>query len=382
MVSKKKTGGSRREKTIHEVRGTISDMLKGGKTSSSGFVELDEEMDSLDRAAKQASNMIDHKVAAAYKIKKMEQAGIFSRKDIEQAKNDLGISTEGESASKQETGYNILSTQLANEQDPEERRRLSHELMITNVYEQLKGRPMHEIQTAVNNLKMSFIEPKKTESKTEDFKDRLLLKFIDKNMGEPKSELDNLDKLTSLIDKVQKLTPQSDSLKEMSENIKAYKELGIIKDPATSIEESKLEVEKLKINKEYEIKDKEIESDKQRTKSLADIGGDVLSSAFEAFGAATNKGDGKGASRSNPAVRQQTLQNAMNATCVTPGCGAKILVTNIDQSREINCGGCGQKYIFDSDQKKLFVAGVEQSGPETSGPAPGTNQDTSQSSTA
>ena len=381
MVSKKKTGGSRRERTIHEVRGTISDMLKGGK-SSSGFDESDEEMDSLDRASKNASNMIEHKIAAAYKIKKMEQAGIFSRKDIEQAKKELGISTEGEPAASQDNSYNILSTQIANEPDSEERRRLSHEIMIMNVYEQLKGRPMHEIQTAVNNLKMSFIEPKKTESKTEDFKDKLLLKFIDKNMGEPKSELDNLDKLTSLIDKVQKLTPQSDSLKEMSQNIKAYKEMGLIKDPASSIEESKLEVEKLKINKEYEIKKEEIESDNQRTKSLADIGGDVLSSAFNAFGAATSKSDGKGVSRSNPAVRQETLQNAMNATCVTPGCGAKILVTNIDQSREIKCGGCGQQYVFDADQKKLFVAGVEQPGPETSGPTPGTNQDTSQSSTA
>jgi len=377
LPAKKK--GSPRETAVHELRGTISEMLNPDKKHS----DLDDSMDSLDRAIRLKNQEIDQKVNAAYKLKKMEQSGMFSKKSMLKAKKDMGIEEDDEVAGDtQDSSYGALAAQIAVEPDANKRDALTQQLVILNVYKELKGRPQSEIQVAVNNIKGSYLQAKlPTESKSEDFRDKMLGKFMDKMLEEKKSDSDNFNNFADMVKKVQEFQPKSEGLKEMVENVKGYKELGLIKDSATTIEEKKLDIEKLKVDKEYELREKEITNDSERTKSLVGVGGDILSSVFDAVGSSVSK-SGPGQDRSSPPIRQDTLANAMNATCVTPGCGSKILITNIDQSREISCQGCNQRYLFDADKKQLFTIQAEEPAAGRSPIASESNQDTSQSSTA
>ena len=339
----------------------------------------------MDRVIRLKNTELEQKVQNAFKLKKIIASGVYSKKAIENIKKEMGIEEPDEvSTSSQDSTFSLLASQIGAEPDADKREKLTHELMILNVYKEMKDKPQSEIIIAVNNLKASFTQLSPSQTKSEDFQTKMMGKMMDKFLDEPKSELDNLEKLTKLIEGVQNITGKSDGLEEISKNIEAYKKIGFIKDGATTLEEAKLEVEKTKINKEFELEEKKIVAEAERTKSLTNMGGDVISSLVSAVGSSTSK-EGKQAVRSDYGIRDETLKNAMNATCVTDGCGAKILVTNVDQSREVKCGKCNQSYVFDANEKKLFLAEAEQPGPgESPGPASDSkiSQDTSQSSTA
>jgi len=91
----------------------------------------------------------------------------------------------------------------------------------------------------------------------------------------------------------------------------------------------------------------------------------VIGSALSAAGAAAGSKGSTTTPPSRTAVRPETMQSSYEATCAKQGCGAKILVTNIDKARDIQCPTCNQTYHLDSKDKKLYMIEETPAAPTT-----------------
>ncbi len=277
------------------------------------------------------------------KIKQMEASGVFDKAQIDEAKVSLGLSTDAASRGTTDQSYNLIMMDLTNEQDPDRRQQLLQTLAMS---ESMKKGGMDSA-----TMMMMMNQNRAPAAKQASFQDKMMEKFMDKMMKEPESELQNLGKLKDLIQGVQSIVPESNPLQEIKANLEIYKTLGLVQDPSHSIEEKKLDLEKLKMEKTLELEEKKIENEAERTKSLGNVAGDVLGSLFSAIGQAK---EGTG-SKAPAGPSQEFVANSLEAKCISENCGGKILITNSKESRNISCPKCSQKYEYKSDTSQLFL---------------------------
>ena len=206
--------------------------------------------------------------------------------------------------------------------------------------------------------------PRTTGSKKGTLEEKLIDKMADHLFKEKKDDVDVLDKMMDLNKKFQDMQERPEGLDEVLEKIEKFKKAGLVRDPAQTETEMKMQVEKMKIDNEYKIEEQKIEADKERTKSLSGVVGDVISSALTAAGAAAGKGATKQTIQTptGQQIKSETLDNAYETTCGVQDCGAKILVTNVDQERDIKCSACGAIYHINTAKKELNLV--------SQGPAP------------
>jgi len=356
----RKRNPERRESSIKEFRAEILAKGPGNGGSVSG-PSVSTEINTLNQLYKSTSDTYQSKLAAAIKIKQMEQTGVFTRDDIDKAKKELGLSGEGATVGgpgSKQTAKDLLMMQIANEQDRDKQTEMIQTLANIETIEKSGG--------AMSPLMLNLMNrPQGAATKKNTFEEKLMDKLADHLFKEPKSELDNLDKIAELMKKVQEMQGPTDGIDKIAEDVKKYKEIGLVRDTAQSENEMKLEIEKLRIDNQYKIEEHKIEADKQRTDSLTNVVGDVIGSALSAAGAAAGSKGGTSAASSKSAIRPETMQSSYEATCAKQGCGAKILVTNIDQARDISCPSCNQTYHLDSKDKKLYMIEETPPGPTT-----------------
>jgi len=348
-----------REKSIKEFRAEILNHGPGNGSGTSG-PSVVTEINTLNQLYKSTSDTYQSKLAAAIKIKQMEQTGVFTRDDIDKAKREMGLSGEGGAvggpASKQ-TAKDLLMMQIANEEDRDKQNEMIQTLANIETIEKSGG--------AMSPLMLNLMNrPQGTAAKKNTFEEKMMDKLADHLFKEPKSELDNLDKIAELMKKVQEMQGPTDGIDKIAEDVKKYKEIGLVRDTAQSENEMKLEIERLRIDNEFKIEQNKIEADKDRTASLTSVVGDVIGSALSAAGAVAGKG-GTSPPPSRGAIRNDVMKSSYEATCAVQSCGAKILVTNVDQARDIQCGSCGQTYHLDSKDKKLYMIPETPAAPST-----------------
>lgn len=349
----RKRNPERRETSIKEFRAEI--LSKGPLNNMSG---VSQQITQLNQIQKSATDSLDNKLAAALKIKQLEDTGVLSAEDIEKERKRLGLASgSGSTKKSQSSGKDLLIMELQNETDPDRRDDLLHTL---NAVEQLE-------KSGNTTLAMSLAtRPRVADKKKSTFEDKFMERAVTILLEEKKSEIDSLDKVLDVQKKIQEMQPAGKTTDEFISDIEKAKKLGLVRDNATTENEMKLDIEKLRIDNEYKIEEHKIEADKSRTEALTNVVGDVIGSALSAAGAAAGgKGTGTGSIQSKSAVRNDVMQTSYEAVCAKESCGAKILVTNVDQSRDIQCGSCGQTYHLDSKDKKLYMIQETTAAPTT-----------------
>lgn len=311
----------------------------------------------LDRDQRESAKEIERKIAIAAQIKKAEDHGLFSKEKANEERKKAGLSVESSSVPlagmASSPSYQILLQEIAQEVDPGRRAGLIQALAQIEAAMKATGSAQITIPTI----------PAARSSDTSDAKDsvfnKLIEKLVDKVTAEPEKYdkvKDFKDMLTALKDYNEMLSP-SEGSDDIIENIKKYKEAGFIKDNMTSIEEKKIELEKDKIAHEYEFKKMEIETGSKKIENLTKIATDVAASFVNA--ASDIKSGKAGATQERSAFATENLNKASSSVDMFTGncakCQGAIEVTNIDQSRNIKCPGCGQGYYLDSKQKQLMI---------------------------
>lgn len=345
---------AKREKSVQEFRAEV--LSKGplnGTNSSNAAVS--EKINEYNKIVKSRNTELQQQLANAYEIKSMRATGEFSEQQIQEAKKKLGMEPEGGTQAIDTTSSvnQMMMMKIAEIEDPEKAAQILQTMSMVETMTKAKTDPAMQISV------MKMLQGKgSTGSKDneKDFMTEMMKKMMD-NVMNPKSELDNLTKLQTLLKTSLEMQPKNEPLKETLETIKELKEAGLIGDKKDGIETMKLEVDKLRVDKEYEIKKEEILADKARTESIGTIAGDLVSSAFSAIGAST------GSSKKSEVPKDRYIRDTLEAACLGKGCGGKILVTNSAETRNIVCPKCGSNYQYDANQKKLFLLGEESSGP-------------------
>ncbi len=341
-MTKQKRNLERRETTVREFR-TITSENRDKKLGYQ-IGGIDVQTEEFNKLLESNEIALKKKLTAALEIKKMEATGMFPAESIRQEKIKLGILTESSSPlSGNGNVIDNLMMQLANEQDPVARASMMNTIAMMDMVKQSGGQNNPGMIMAMQNMNKQALPPK------DDFKDKMLDMMSKKFLDEPKSELENLGKLKTLIEGVQTLIPQSNPLKDMKENLKLFQDMGIAITPGNSIEEKRLELDGKRLDKEMELEEKKIDADADRTKSLFNIGGDVLASAFAAAGAS------KETSKAPAGPSQEFIEDSLEAKCVNGNCGTPILITNSKTSRDVFCPKCDQKYQYQADKKQLFM---------------------------
>ncbi len=339
-MGKSKRNAERRESSIKEFRAEI--LSKGPLNNLSG---VSQQITQLSEIQKSNTDSLDNKLAAALKIKQLEDTGVLSAEDIEKERKRLGLS-DGSSSTKnkgQTSGKDLLMLELQNETDPDRRNDLLHTI---NAVEQLE-------KSGNFTLAMSLAtRPRAVEKKKSTFEEKFMEKAVSILLEEKKDPVDSLDKVLDVQKKISEMQPQSKGTDEFIADIEKAKKLGLVRDNAQSENEMHMSIEKMKIDNQYKIEEQKIDADKLRTEALTNTIGDVIGSALSAAGTAASKG---GASPTSGIVRPETMNASYEANCAAQNCGAKILVTNVDQARDIQCPSCGQNYHLNSDDKKLYM---------------------------
>jgi len=353
MGSKSKRNPERRESTIKEFR----DGIFNKEPVQTGTLTY--QINQLSQIQKSATDGLDNKLAAAIKIKQLEDLGVLSKEDIEKERKRLGLSDGNSSLKKQDgtSAKDLLMLELQNETDPDRRNDLLH--TITAV-EQLE-------KSGNTTLAMSLATRPRVESKkkTSTFEEKFMERAVSILLEEKKDPVDSLDKVLDVQKKITEMQPAGKTTDEFISDIEKAKKLGLVRDNAQTENEMKLQIEKLRIDNQYKIEEQKIDADKDRTTSLTNVVGDVIGSVAAAGAAALSKEPGKGSVAGRSAVRNDIMQSSYEAVCAKENCGAKILVSNVDQSRDIECGSCGQIYHLDSKDKQLYMIQETPSNPTT-----------------
>lgn len=355
-MTKPKRNLERRETTVREFR-TITSSHRDKKLGYS-LGGIEGQTGDLNKLLESNEIALKRKLAAALEIKKMEATGMFTPEDIKQEKIKVGLlqeSTVSTTTTSTNDVINMIMMQIANEQDPDRQLELTKTLSNLQMMSDMKNSGNQNnsaIMTLVQNQNRNQTPRKST------FEEEMTKLMMKKLMDEPKSELDNLGKLKTLMDGVQSLMPQSNPIQEMRDNLKMFQEMGIAVSPGGSLEEKRLELEGKKIDKQFALDERKVVAEEERNKSLAGIGGDILSSLVSA-GASSMGGD-KDSSSTVPNPTQKTIENSMQAVCANGSCGAKIIVPDIKQSRDVKCVKCDAKYQYKADEQKLYMYQGEQ----------------------
>ena len=341
----------RRESTVREFRTLTS----GHPNKNVGYnlSGISQQSDEFNRLLENNELEMKKKLQAALYIKQIEATGVYSREAIEDEKVKMGInvvdksSMGGASATTNEV-INMLMMQIANEPDLTRQQDLTKTLATLQMMSEMKNSGGQGTNPAMMMM-MNSMNKQSTPTKS-TFEEEMTKMMMKKFMEEPKSELDNLGKLKTLMDGVQSLIPQSNPLEELLASRKVMEELGMIKTGSDTLAEKQFELEKMKVEKQFSLDEKKILGEEERNKGLVGVAGDILSSLTTAV-----SGMGGSDAKPPPNPKDKTIQNSLQANCAKEGCDATITVSNADQSRDVQCVKCKTKYQYKADETKLYM---------------------------
>jgi len=319
----------------------------------------------LDRDQREAAKEIERKIGMASQIQKAEDHGLFSKQKADEERKKAGLLIDNRGIAlgqtvQQSASYQLLVQEVAQETDPG--RRVALIQSMANIEAAMKTTGGAQIQIPVLPKRASEASDTK-----ETVFNKLLEKLVDNVTKEPEKydKVKDFGQMLDMMKNYNEMLSPSEGSDDIIENIKKYKDAGFIKDNMTSIEEKKIELEKEKIQHEYEFKKMEIETGSKKIENLTKIATDVAASFVNA--ASDIKSGKAGVPQERSSFATDNLSKASSSVDMFTGncakCNGAIEVTNIDQSRNIKCPGCGQGYYLDAKQKQLMI--VEEQEPST-----------------
>ena len=286
---------------------------------------------------------IDKIINLNMKIKQLENSGM---KDMaNEIREANGIQSPKESKKSDSDNYKMLMSMWMSETDEVKKEQLQKMMMMENM--------KNGGNDSMNQMMfMTMMSPnqKKEEHKKSEIETLLLqstLNQLTNQMGK-----DPIESLVKYQDMMGKLNTGQGELASFLDSLEKGKQMGLVGENAPSIEDRKLSLEEKRLDNEMELK--KLENDRDAG-SKADTVNALTSIASSFLQGKAGEGDTK----SQPKPEEPPIEH-IDGQCAT--CNNKISFTHPEESRDITCANCDEKYHWDSDKQEMEYSKSPDSG--------------------
>ena len=267
------------------------------------------------------------------KARELDENGLHEQAD--KIRKDNGL-TKKEKKPDNNANYQMLMNLWMNETDETKKEQIQKLMMIEN----MKGGNSDSMNQMMFMTMMSPNQ-KKEEHKKSEIETLLLqstLNQLTNQMGK-----DPIESLVKYQDMMGKLNTGQGELASFLDSLEKGKQMGLVGENAPSIEDRKLSLEEKRLDNEMELK--KLENDRDAG-SKADTVNALTSIASSFLQGKAGEGDTK----SQPKPEEQPIEH-IDGQCAT--CNNKISFTHPEESRDITCANCDEKYHWDSEKQEM-----------------------------
>jgi hypothetical protein len=275
---------------------------------------------------------IDKIINLNMKIKQLENSGM---KDMaNEIREANGIKSSNENKKADSDNYKMLMSMWMSETDEVKKEQLQKMMMMEN----MKSGGTDSMNQMMFMTMMSpnqKDQPKKSEIET------LLLQStlnqLTNQMGK-----DPIESLVKYQDMMGKLNTGQGELASFLDSLEKGKQMGLVGENSPTIEDRKLSLEEKRLDNEMELK--KLENDREAGTKSDTV--NALTSIASSF--LQSKTDGN--TPSQPKQDEPKIEH-IDGQCAT--CNNKISFTHPEESRDITCANCDEKYHWDSDKQTM-----------------------------
>ena len=267
------------------------------------------------------------------KARELDENGLHEQAD--KIRKDNGL-TKKEKKPDNNANYQMLMNLWMNETDETKKEQIQKLMMIEN----MKGGNSDSMNQMMFMTMMSPNQ-KKEEHKKSEIETLLLqstLNQLTNQMGK-----DPIESLVKYQDMMGKLNTGQGELASFLDSLEKGKQMGLVGENAPSIEDRKLSLEEKRLDNEMELK--KLENDRDAG-SKADTVNALTSIASSFLQGKAGEGDTK----SQPKPEEPPIEH-IDGQCAT--CNNKISFTHPEESRDITCANCDEKYHWDSEKQAM-----------------------------
>ena len=293
-------------------------------------VRTNSESDPLTNQIKDIDKIINLNI----KLKQLEGSGM---KDMaNEIREANGIKQPEKEKKSESDNYKMLMSMWMNETDETKKEQLQKMLMMENM--------KNGGSDSMNQMMfMTMMSPnqKKEEHKKSEIETLLLqstLNQLTNQMGK-----DPIESLMKYQDMMGKLNTGQGELASFLDSLEKGKQMGLVGDNAPSIEDRKLSLEEKRLDNEMELK--KLENDRDAGAKADTV--NALTSIASSF---LQGKSGEGDTKSQPKPEEPPIEH-IDGQCAT--CNNKISFTHPEESRDITCANCDEKYHWDSDKQEM-----------------------------
>ena len=267
------------------------------------------------------------------KARELDENGLHEQAD--KIRKDNGL-TKKEKKPDNNANYQMLMNLWMNETDETKKEQIQKLMMIEN----MKGGNSDSMNQMMFMTMMSPNQ-KKDEHKKSEIETLLLqstLNRLTNQMGK-----DPIEALVKYQDMMGKLNTGQGELANFFEVLEKGKSVGLVSDSAPSIEDRKLSLEEKRLDNEMELK--KLENDRDAGSKADTV--NALTSIASSF--LQNKNE-----KQEPTPEQKAPEpeiEHIDGQCAT--CNNKISFTHPEESRDIICENCDEKYHWDSEKQTM-----------------------------
>lgn len=287
---------------------------------------------------------IDKIINLNMKIKQLENSGM---KDMaNEIREANGIKSPEKDKKPESDNYKMLMSMWMNETDETKKEQLQKMLMMENMKNGGSDSMNQMMFMTMMSPNQKKEEPKKSEIET------LLLQStlnqLTNQMGK-----DPIESLVKYQDMMGKLNTGQGELASFLDSLEKGKQMGLVGDNAPSIEDRKLSLEEKRLDNEMELK--KLENDRDAGSKADTV--NALTSIASSF--LQGKANESGSKQPSPQPEEPPIEH-IDGQCAT--CNNKISFTHPEESRDITCANCDEKYHWDSDKQEMEYSKSPDSG--------------------
>ncbi|MEO2056939.1 MAG: hypothetical protein ABGW66_05595 [Flavobacteriaceae bacterium] len=277
---------------------------------------------------------IDKIINLNMKLKQLENSGM---KDMaNEIREANGIQPAKDNKKADSDNYKMLMSMWMNESDEVKKEQLQKMMMMEN----MKNGGTDSMNQMMFMTMMSPNQKKSEPAKKSEIETLLLqstLNQLTNQMGK-----DPIESLVKYQDMMGKLNTGQGELASFLDSLEKGKQMGLVGENSPSIEDRKLSLEEKRLDNEMELK--KLENDRDAGSKADTV--NALTSIASSF--LQNKTDGN--TPSQPKQEEPKIEH-IDGQCAT--CNNKISFTHPEESRDITCANCDEKYHWDSDKQEM-----------------------------
>tara|TARA_B110000495_G_scaffold200652_1_gene216337 strand:+ start:2356 stop:3357 length:1002 start_codon:yes stop_codon:yes gene_type:complete len=280
---------------------------------------------------------IDKLINLNIKLKQLEGSGMKDMADEIREAN--GIKKVSETPKNNEN-YTMLMNMWMSETDETKKEQLQKMMMMEN----MKNSSGNGNDSMSQMMFMTMMSPnqKREEPKKSEIETLLLqstLNQLTNQMGK-----DPIEALVKYQDMMGKLNTGQGELANFFDVLEKGKQVGLVSDSAPSLEDRKLSLEEKRLDNEMELK--KLDNDREAGTKSDTV--NALTSIATSF--LQGKSDNKAPAQEEQKQPEPDIEH-IEGQCAT--CNNKINFTHPENSRDITCENCDEKYHWDSKKQEM-----------------------------